>query len=354
MTPDKSVVSDNTDYLFNRLTDLNNLNEAFLNCRKGVFWKASVQSYDAQRFRNIYKLKQSLINGTYKQKPFYEFYIHERGKVRHIHSMHISDRVLQRAICDYVLVPELSKYWIYDNGASVKGKGIEFSRKRIKTHLSKYYRKHGNTGYVLSIDFHNYFGSIPHDKLIDFVSEKIKDKKVMKLISDIVNSFDGDNGIGLGSQVSQVLGIYYLTLVDNYCKIRKGIQFYGRYMDDIYIIHEDKRFLKDLLVELECLSDEIGLELNTKKTQIHKIDKGFVFLKMNYILTNTGKIIVIPHHDTIHRERKKIVKLHNKGMSIDDAIEQYKGWRGNMTKFNCCKSLESMDYLFYETWLKEE
>ena len=139
--------------LFDRLTDLDNLYNSFMNCKKGVDWKESVQRYESNLLQNINTLRKALLDGTYRQKAFYEFDINERGKPRHIKSMHISDRVLQRALCDYVLNPVLFKNLIYDNGASVKGKGIEFSRKRLKVHLQRYYRKHGNKGWVLKIDF---------------------------------------------------------------------------------------------------------------------------------------------------------------------------------------------------------
>ena len=165
------ILEDFMGELYNRLLDMNNLYNAFMNCKQGVDWKESVQRYEANVLHNISTLKQQLENKTYRQKVFFEFDISERGKKRHIKSMHISDRVLQRALCDYVLNPELFKYLIYDNGASVKGKGIEFSRKRLKVHLQRYFRKYGNKGYVLKIDFSKYFDNIPHDILMQKIAE---------------------------------------------------------------------------------------------------------------------------------------------------------------------------------------
>ena len=208
--------------LFDRLTDLDNLYNSFMNCKKGVDWKESVQRYESNLLQNINTLRKALLDGTYRQKAFYEFDINERGKPRHIKSMHISDRVLQRALCDYVLNPVLFKKLIYDNGASVKGKGIEFSRKRLKVHLQRYYRKHGNKGWVLKIDFSKYFDSIPHDILLQKIKEKVEDEKVIKLTEYLVQTFEGDKGVGIGSQLSQTAGIFYPTELDNFCKIVNG------------------------------------------------------------------------------------------------------------------------------------
>ena len=120
------------------------------------------------------------------KKPFVEFELNERGKKRHIKSLHISDRVLQRALCDYILEPSIRKYLIYDNGASIKGKGIDFTKRRLVTHLHKYYSKHGSEGYILLCDFKKYFDSIPHDKLILMFGKYIHDEKSIS-ISKIFN-----------------------------------------------------------------------------------------------------------------------------------------------------------------------
>lgn len=62
---------------------------------------------------------------------FVEFDVNERGKTRHIKSPSIRDRVLQRAVCDYVLEPVLYSKLIYDNGASVKGKALSLPGKDL-------------------------------------------------------------------------------------------------------------------------------------------------------------------------------------------------------------------------------
>ena len=122
--------------------DANSLIDAFNKSKKGTAWKESVQRYEANLLRNVNQTQKELKDGSYEQKDFYEFDLNERGHIRHIKSMHISDRVVQRSVCDNVLVPELSKYLTYDNGASMEGKEIHFARKRMSTHLHKFYRKH--------------------------------------------------------------------------------------------------------------------------------------------------------------------------------------------------------------------
>ena len=340
--------------MYEVLYDMNVLYDAFKKSKQGVDWKGSVQKFEHDIFSELIKIRNSLLDETYKQGAFFEFDICERGKQRHIRSLLIRDRIVQRALCDYVLEPVLYPLLIYDNGASVKNKGIDFAKRRLVTHLQKYYRKHGNEGYILLIDFYKFFDSIPHDKVLKSVKPYFNDEKIMSLLTHLVNSFAIDNNyrsLGIGSQISQILGIYYPTRIDNYCKIVKQCKFYGRYMDDIYIIHSDKKFLHSLLRDIVEIAEDMGLEINMKKTQIRKINKGFTYLKTFIFITDTGKIIRKPCRQNLVRERRKIKKLKKKmdigKVTFEDILNSYKSWRGNIKKYNCYKVLLSTDKLFY-------
>lgn len=70
---DKSSNTTNSLDLYSRLLDLNNLYEAFLNCKKGVSWKESVQKYESRVFRNIYLIKNT--------DKYYERSINEHRRI---------------------------------------------------------------------------------------------------------------------------------------------------------------------------------------------------------------------------------------------------------------------------------
>ena len=132
-------------------------------CCKGVYWKNSTQRYIGNLIANTAKLHRELLDGTFKHKGFHEFELMERGKKRHIRSVHISERVVQKCLCDYCIVPVYSSSFIYDNSASLKHRGMDFALRRTVCHLQRHFRKYGLTGGVLLYDFHSYFDTAPHE-----------------------------------------------------------------------------------------------------------------------------------------------------------------------------------------------
>ena len=124
---------------FEQVFSYENLYKAGLACCKGVRWKCSTQRYLASLSENTARTRKALMDGTWKTMGFHEFDIMERGKLRHIRSVHISERVVQRCLCDNALVPLFSSAFIYDNAASLKGKGIDFAMDRMNRHLQRHY-----------------------------------------------------------------------------------------------------------------------------------------------------------------------------------------------------------------------
>ena len=310
---------------------------------------------------DIGETRRKLIAGESIQKGFVEFTLHERGKIRRIKSIHISERIVQKCLCDYALTPILSNPLIYDNGASVKGKGVHFAIKRLITHLSRFYRKNGNSneGYCLSIDFSKFFDSIDHDVLFKMLDKEIQDKRVLDLTKRFITVFGDGKSLGLGSQVSQIAAIYFPNKLDHFLKDFKGEKFYGRYMDDLYIIHRDKEYLRQLLTEIETVCAALKITINKKKTRVVKLASGVEFLKGKYILSQTGKILRLPCKDSTKRMRRKLKKFKSlidaNKMSFDDLRRAYQSWRGNyIRRFNAYYRVQYMDKLYNELFVKNK
>lgn len=370
-------------YLFDEATTIDALYQAFSLCKKGSDWKASVQRFELNLLPNLRRLQNELRSGTYRPQEYHEFVLNERGKERHIKSQPVRDRLVQRSFCDNVLIPVLRRYLIYDNGASLNGKGVSFARNRLECHLQRFFRKHGENGYVLKIDFSKFFDNIRHDVLFGRIAEKLDDPQALALLDIILQSnstdvsdlseperkelFDGvfnslgftpstkgeafmPKGLGIGSQVSQICGVFALTRVDTLCKIVHQCKYYGRYMDDIYVIHEDKDFLKSLLEEIRVEALKIGLHINDRKTKVTPLRAGLVFMQVKYHFTATRHLVKRPSANKVVRERRKLKAyrgLLDRGlMTRKDIANAYQSWRGNMRQLDSYRSIKSTDKVY--------
>jgi hypothetical protein len=345
---------------FDCVANFDNLYKAYKKCLLGVSWKESVQRYEVNAMLNILETLEKLLAGESVHKGFVEFILHERGKDRHIKSVHISERVVQKCLCDEALVPILSNSLIYDNSATQKGNGTHFAIRRLICHLSKYYRANGrsNDGYALLVDFSKYFDSIDHSILFELLDEKIKDQRILELTKSFIRVFGGGKSLGLGSQVSQICAIFFPDKLDHFIKEKLRIKYYGRYMDDLYLIHADKEYLKQCLREIVLICDRLKIKVNIKKTRIVKLSQGMTFLKGKYILLSSGKILKRPEKESTKRMRRKLSKfkklMENKKMSYGDIRTSYQSWRGNYKRrFHAYHRVRHMDNCYNDLFVNE-
>ena len=363
----------------------NNLMEAFKSCRKDVNWKDSVQRYGINELKNTMNLHQQIENETYKEDPIHEFTLAERGHIRDIKAHTVKDRVVQRSFNDNVLLPRIRNQLIYDNGASLKNKGISFSRNRFEIHLRSAYQEFNGEFYVLLIDFSKFFDNILHQQLLNmfqcylneyefkfltqfihefeidvsYMSDEEFDSSLNILFnsleySKIKNKYDLDGSkmlrksVGIGNQISQISGLYYPHEIDNYCKICKSIKYYGRYMDDSYIFLKTKEELHALLKEINEICIKLGIFVNFNKTKIIKSSNIIPYLKINYKFKDTGGLIRIISSETIRREYRKITKyknlLDNGKCNLNDIVNWYKSWRGNYIKYDSKSKIYKLDF----------
>lgn len=145
-----------------------------------------------------------------------------------------------------------------------------------------------------------------------------------------------EKSVNIGDQLSQVIGIYYPYRIDNYVKYVRSQKFYGRYMDDWYIMNPSKEELFDLLDHIHQIAEEYGIHINKKKTRIVKISSTYKFLQIKYSLTDSGKVIkrINPKRvTTMRRKLKKLaVKVKNEEITYENVENMFRGWMGSFYK----------------------
>ena len=356
--------------------DANNLYLAYKASIKGSKWKETTQRFSMNFLRYIFSIQDDLLNRTLQNGPTEEFSLHERGRIRPITSIRLQDRIVRHVLCDEILLPEVKKHIIYDNCASIKGRGISLQRKRFEVHLRKYYKNYGNDGWILFGDFSKFYDNIIHeiakkellklfddDEFIDWLLTLIFDgfKVDVSYMNDeefndcMTNTFNkleyrkkskdkltGEKwmykSVNIGDQLSQVIGIYYPNPIDNYVKYVRSQKFYGRYMDDWYIMNPNKQELQDLL------------------DNIVKISSTYKFLQIKYTLTDDGKIIkrINPTRVTVMRRKikKLAIKVKNGEIVYENVENMFKGWMGGHYKLLSKQQRKNLIQLYEDSFDK--
>lgn len=342
---------------YEKVFSYENLYLAYKKCRRHVGWKGSTQKYITQAPLNVHRTHKKLMAGKFKSDGFYEFDLYERGKHRHIKSVTMGERVVQRCLCDNALVPVVERTFVYDNGASMKKKGYHFAVRRMVCHLQRHYRKHGRKGYILLFDFSKFFDRVSHEVVKGILKKEFTDERIVKLTEQFVDAF-GDVGLGLGSQISQVLSLASANRLDHMVKEDLRIKGYGRYMDDGYLIHESKEYLRECLVKIKAVCKELDITLNEKKTQIVKLSRGFTWLKIRFRITETGRIVRKIYKRSVTRMRQKMKKFKRHvelgKMTEQDVFTSWQSWKGYALHFNAWHTVKNMETLYNQLFAERK
>ena len=322
---------------------------AAMKAKSGVAWKASVQGYCLHALGNVHKARQDLLNGEDIRRGFHEFDLIERGKLRHISSVHFSERVIHKSLSTNALIPAIMPTLTAGNSANMKGRGVDYAIARLKRQLARHYRRHGNEGYVLLVDFSDYFARIDHDAAKRLVRRALYDERLVELTESLIDAC-GDVGLGLGSEPNQILAVALPNPIDHWAEEMAGLEATGRYMDDSYYIDMSKEKLRLVLACIEILCDDLGITINEKKTRIVKLSRGFRFLKKRFCYGPTGKVVVRPSRESITRQRRKLKafrRMLDRGeMTMEQIDRSYQSWRGGMLRLDAHQTVLSMDALF--------
>ena len=362
------IYKDCCDY--NEVFSISNFYDRGLECCKDVRWKRSTTEFELDLFCIVTETLNKIEANKYRAKPFNNFVINERGKTRQISAQKIVDRMVQKVINQDVMLPIYAVNFVEGNSASMKGKGKQWAIDVFLAQLYAHYMQYGIEGGILLGDYSNYFGSLPHEELKRRIRERITDPRAVKILCDAITDFRkiapchkveewGYAGIGLGSEVSQTFALDYATPLDHYIEDNFDISGYGRYMDDFYIICSSLETLHELNNILEEMVKEMGVALSTKKTKIVPFKAhSFTFLKMDYLFTSTGAVLVLPcakNKKVIRTRLKKFRDNLDKGIfTIEDVCASYNGWRANIVNSkNSYKTVYCTDIYFINLFRQE-
>lgn len=304
--------------LFDKIVSLDNLYEADKRARRQKSHRPEVMLFDKNKDNLLLDLQRKLINGEYETSEYYVFKIYE-PKEREIFKLpYYPDRIVHHAIMN-IMEPIWVSAFVKGTYSCIRNRGIHKALKDVKFAL----KDEVNTQYCLKLDIRKFYPSIDHDILKIIVRKKIKDKRLLNLLDEIIESAQG---VPIGNYLSQFFANLYLTYLDHWIKEQKKVRYYFRYSDDIVILGRDKQELRNLLYDIQnYLNNKLKLSFNDN-WQIFKVDsRGIDFVGYRVF-----------HTHTLLRKRikkkfcKKINKLNKKQNLDKDTYKQkicsYIGW----------------------------
>lgn len=337
--------------VYNTLCTYENLYEAYLQARKCKRYRDEILKFSFNLEENLMEIGEELKAHTYKVGGYREFYVYE-PKQRLIMALPFKDRIVQWGIYQ-LLNPTFDKSYIFDSYGCRIGKGTLKAVQRLYYWLQLVGKKEDKF-YYLKLDVSKYYYRVDHEVLIKILEEKIKDDEMIQLLKTIINydgtlfglKVNGDvnnpedrlsgKGIPIGNLTSQMFANLYLNELDQYCKRTLGIKYYVRYMDDVIILHNDKKKLHEYKKLIQAfLEENLKLNLN-KKTAIRPISLGIEFV--GYRLWSTHIKIRKSTSLKMKRRLKYVKDQYNKNQisfdKVNSTVQSYMGIMKHCNSYN--------------------
>lgn len=266
--------------LFGKIISIENLHCADEIARKGKAKQYGIQLHDRNREANIQALHEMLKNREYKTSPYRTFIVRE-PKEREVFCLpYFPDRIMHHAIMN-VLEPIFVRTFTADTYSCIKGRGIHAAARGVKAALQDVQ----GTTYCLKLDITKFYPSVDHWTLKTLLMRKFKDKDLLHLLFEIIDSAPG---LPIGNYLSQYLANFYLSYFDHWLKENKGVRYYFRYADDIVILSPSKAELHALLNDIkQYLNAHLKLQVKGNYQVFPVAARGIDFVGYKFYHTHT-------------------------------------------------------------------
>lgn len=291
--------------------------------------RVTVEQFDRQLLRNLEKLSAQLREGNYRPRAVKRVHIPKPGtnETRPLGIPTVRDRVVQGAV-RHVLEPIFERQFAEHSYGFRPGRGCKDALRRVDGLLKEGYR------YVVDVDLKSYFDTIPHDKLLADVRQRVSDSRVLGLIEAFLKAeimedlkhWTPENGAPQGAVLSPLLSNVYLNALDH-LMAEAGFAM-TRYADDLVIQCRNREEAERALAMVQAWTAQRGLTLHPTKTKIVDAETdGFEFLGYRFLGQRRfpRQKSLKKLKDTLRRKTKRN-NGHSLNAIITDVNQVLRGW----------------------------
>jgi RNA-directed DNA polymerase len=292
----------------------------------------TVKQFNEQEQAELVKLHEELRSKRYRRRPARRVWISKLGTTekRPLGIPCVRDRTIEAAL-KHVLEPIFESDFAAHSYGFRPGRGCREAVARVEELL-----KRGHT-WCVDLDFKSYFDTIPHDRLISLIEQRIMDGSVLALLEQclkagVLEEMKGwqptERGSPQGSVISPLLANLYLNPLDHEMALRGWETV--RYADDLVVLCQSKEETEQALTYLRQWAEQAGLTVHPTKTRIVDTQReGFDFLGWHFSKSNKW-----PRKKSQEKLKEKLRPLtkrtngHSLGAIIAQVNPILRGWHG--------------------------
>lgn len=253
--------------------------------------KGKKKRWDVKRVLNdvdyyVDKVYWLLVNEKYHAKAPKRKQIYDRTclKERTIYIVPFFPDGIVHQLCVMVSTDVFMRGMYRWSCASIPGRGNRCAANYVRRSLDNDPK---GTKYCLKMDVKKFYPSISPRRLIWAMARKIKDKRFLKIVYDIIGS-NPDGGLAIGYYLNQWVANFYLEPLDNYICTLPGVKYYVRNMDDMVLLGPNKKQLHRARKAIDAfLRDRLGLQLK-ENWQVFPVNvRGIDFVGLRFFRKHT-------------------------------------------------------------------
>jgi RNA-directed DNA polymerase len=292
----------------------------------------TVPQFEAQEQAELAKLREELRSKRYHRQPARRVWLPKPGtrEKRPLGIPAVRDRTVEAAI-KHVLEPIFEHDFAEHSYGFRPGRGCREAVQRVEQLLSE-----GRT-WCVDLDFKSYFDTIPHERLLGLVQQRVVDGSVLALLAQslkagVLEELNGwqptQQGTPQGAVISPLLANLYLNPLDHQM-VQQGWEMV-RYADDLVVLCRTKEEAEQALAYVRAWAEQAGLTVHPTKTRIvHAPSEGFDFLGWHFRGDKKW-----PRKKSLQklREKRRPLSRRTNGRSLGELIAKVnpllRGWHG--------------------------